>query len=86
MPRIDSSKASLPKLPKEFLKNVDLQDLILEIDKRLQVINNLNQTKAASIKLPDNVPQPGIGSIEQPNEITLDAVRELKSGESKTKF
>jgi|TARA_R100000426_G_scaffold87069_1_gene70212 hypothetical protein len=87
--RIDSSKTSLPKVPKEILKNIELQDLILEIDKRLQVINNLNQTKAEQIKLPrDVLPeiQPGIGSVEQPNEITLDAIRDLKKGETKTKF
>ena len=81
--------SSIKKDTRVPLKNVDLTELLKEIDQRLKKINELNQPKKryeVGPLAPTYNPSEGIGSIEAPNEITLDAIRELKKSLNKTKF
>ena len=82
-PRINSLKVSDTKVP---LKNIDLTDLLKEIDQRLKNINELNQPIVEQQSIARAEPVEGIGSIEAPNEITLEAIRDLKQSLNKTKF
>jgi hypothetical protein len=81
--RVPSKKLSDTKVP---LKNIDLTDLLKEIDQRLKNINELNQPIVEQQSIARAEPVEGIGSIEAPNEITLEAIRDLKQSLNKTKF